>query len=215
MHSARSTSRRSLLSERIIGLVTDEWQDMEEFMDRAIPLVPPGRALRAWQMQRDKVDADYAARVAAGKRVIARKPYPSQHEQHRQGARSMVNAILGDARERKWVDIEVGESRRDRRIRRSYERRYADHCCLHGGSCAGTAERTGPPAVPAEDDPNLMALVERVLASRTERLAANMVDCPDCGRPCRGQTALVTHRQSHQVREVVPGEIDRLLRECG
>lgn len=220
-----SSSRRSPLTERVLALATDDWQDIEEFMDRAIPLVPPGRALRAYLREAERQDEFRAEKIRQGKRMGPRKPALSEGDQIRSGGRAVVNGIIANAVEKGWLDTEaVSGNRRKRRLRRSDERRFAHHCCLHGGSCRGGAEEQEedePPveeATPEEDeDAVLTLLIERVLASRAEREAREWVQCPKCQRQCRGQGGLQSHdRAKHDpVREVVPGDIDRLLGECG
>lgn len=190
------SARRSLLTQRVIDLLTDEWVDVEDVMERAIPLVPPGRALRTYQQHAKRTDAKREERIAAGGKTIARKPIPTPREQERMGARAMVNDILATARDNKVIDVEFGESRNERRMRLSDERRFAHHCCLHGGSCRGTQEPE-----PDEDDQGqdedevrpdpLAMLIKQVLDSRDKRLAV-----------------------TPKVREVYPGEIDRLLAQC-
>jgi hypothetical protein len=209
---------------------------MEDFMDRAIPLVPPGRAKRVYDREAERQDTLRAEKIAAGKKVAARKPPLSENDRLRSGARALVNAILANANENGWLDVEVVDgNRRNRRLRRSDARRFSHHCCKHGGSCRGEPEQTivpapstvtvpvdpplNPPELDANPDPELVALIERVLASRASRLADGWVNCPDCDRQFRGSAALRSHRQAKHsprlVREVVPGDIERLLRECG
>lgn len=188
-----SQRNRTLLTTRLMGLVTPGWMDVEDFMELAIPLVPPGKAQRAYAQHAARVEANYAKRVAEGRATLARKPAPSEAEQIRIGARAIVNGVLGGMSDSKLVEVEVGENRLHRRIRLSNERQYAHHCCLHGGTCRGTGEEDAPE--PADkDDPGdpLLALVERVLDSRRER----EVPPPT-------------------IREVFPGSIERMLRECG
>jgi hypothetical protein len=40
-----------ITTERLLGLATWEWQDVEELMQKLIPTVPPGKALRKYQMR--------------------------------------------------------------------------------------------------------------------------------------------------------------------
>lgn len=185
-----SARKRSLLSQRVLDLLTHDWVDVEDLMERAIPMVPPGRAIRTFEHHRARLDADRERRIANGEKVIARKPMPSEAEQRRQGARSIVNAIIGDLRDNNVAEIEAGATRFDRRIRLSRERQFARHCCLHGGSCRGTKEDDDAPEA---EDP-LPLLIDRVLESRRSREEPRSIP---------------------GVREVIPGEIDRLLRECG
>lgn len=217
---------RSPLTDRILALATDEWQGMEDFMDRAIPLVPPGRALRVYQREAERQDAHRAKKIADGQRTAPRKPALSEAEQLRSGARAMVNGVLANAVENGWVETEsVDGNRRNRRIRRSDARRFAHHCCLHGGTCRGEPGHGEPepavevaPTLEVADDPALVALIDRVLASRAAREAGSWVKCPECDRQCRGTGGLVAHRRAkHEglIREVNPGDIDRLLRSCG
>ncbi len=186
----------SLLSQRLLALLTDEWMSMDEFMERAIPLVPPGRALRVYQHNKAKHDRERLERIASGKPEGRPKPEPSDARKIEMGARNIINDILGGARDRKVVEVERGDSRFDRRVRRSREREFAHHCCLHGGTCRGGVEDPVDPVdtEPEEEDDPLVTLIDRVLASRREG-------------PGRSTFALV--------REVFPGDIDRLLQECG
>ena len=182
------SKRRSLLSERVLSLVTNEWTPVEEFMERAIPLVPPGRALRQYQLAQERADRERSARERAGKKLIARKPVPPQSAQIEMGARGIINDIIGSGRDRKALEIKTGANRGERWVRLSHERQYAHHCCLHGGSCRGTGEEEA-----AEGDA-LATLIEKVLESRRSREAVAPYS---------------------NVRGVDPGEIDRLLREAG
>jgi hypothetical protein len=191
------STRRSLLSQRLLALITDEWQDVEAFMERAIPLVPPGQASREYQAHHARREADREKRIREGKVMGPRKPVPSEREKLRMGARAIVNSFLGDSRDRRLVEIEALGSRFERRIRLSDERRFSHHCCLHGGSCRGTAE-TEPEEVAVLPEPEhevdpLATLIAQVWESRRQREQA----APPV------------------IREVYPGEIDRLLRECG
>lgn len=198
------SERRTLLNERLLALVGQEWIGVEDFLEQAIPLVPPGRAKREYDAQARRNDAARAARIAAGQKVIARRPEPTEAEQDRMGAQAIVNAFLGAYRDRQTIEIE-GE-RNNRRIRLSAERKWSHHCCLHGGSCRAQDDEPDVPgpADPAfqkplnppelhdlapEEEP-LFTLVQRVLDSRSRR--SDMVD----------------------LREVNPGEIDRLLAGC-
>lgn len=185
------STRRSLLSQRLLALVTAEWTDVEDFMERAIPIVPPGQAKREYEAHRRRLDEDREKRRAAGKNMGPRKPEPSEGEKLRMGARSIVNSFLGDCRDNKLVDIESIGTRFERRIRLSNERKWAHHCCMHGGTCRGSAD--DEPVLPPEPDPedSLSDLIDRVLESSRQR------------------------EQRPAIREVFPGEIDRLLRECG
>jgi hypothetical protein len=195
------SSRRSALSQRLLDLIGTEWMDVEEFMERAIPLVPPGRAMREWSAGEDRLVADRRKRQEEGKKLLPRKRTPSESEKIRQGARGIVNGFLGDARDRHLVEIEVLGSRHERRIRLSDERRYAHHCCLHGGTCRGSAHDEPTPPEPEEDP--LADLIARVVESRRKR-----------EEEARRQREARRH-PFPGVREVIPGEIDRLLRECG
>lgn len=187
------SKRRSLLSQRLLALVTDEWLDVEDFMDRAIPLVPPGQAKREYEAHRRRLDADRTKREEAGMTMGPRKPEPSEAEGMRMGARAIVNSFIGDARDRRLVEVESLGSRFERRLRLSDERRYSHHCCLHGGSCRGGAD-DAPVAeeAPVEEVDALDTLIQRVWESRHQREQAPPT-----------------------IREVFPGDIDRLLRECG
>lgn len=185
------SKRRSLLSQRILALVPADWQDVEDFMAQAIPIVPPGQARREYEAHAARTAAAREKRRAEGKPMGPRKPEPSEDEKMRMGARSIVNSFLGDYRDNKLVEVESTGSRFERRIRLSDERKWSQHCCLHGGSCRGTKD--DEPVVLPEPDPedSLATLIGRVLESRRQR------DEPPI------------------IREVFPGDIDRLLRECG
>lgn len=184
-------SARSLLADRVMALVTPEWQDVEDLMERAIPLVPPGKAVREYDSGQRRNDAARDRRIAEGKPTGPRRAVPPDQEKQRQGARQIINAIIGHYRDVKVLEVEVGATRYDRRVRLSNERQHANHCCLHGGSCRGTGEPEADSDPPDAADP-LDALIRRVLESRRQRMLPAPV-----------------------VREVEPGSIDRLLRQCG
>lgn len=188
------SNRRSLLGQRVLDLITEDWQSVDDLMEKAIPLVPPGRALRVWQDQRATVDAAYAKRVAEGKATGKRKPIPSPADQERQGARAVINHLLGGLESRSIIDVEAVGGRLNRRVRLSQSRQFSHHCCMHGGSCRGDVAEPVPEEdiAPPEEVDALDALIKRVMESRERRLDV-----------------------TPQIREVYPGEIDRLLREAG
>ena len=185
------SKRRSLLSQRLLALVPAEWIDAEDFMERAIPIVPPGQARREYESHRRRLDEDRERREREGRKMGPRKPEPTEGEKLRMGARSIVNGFLGDARDNKLVEVEALGNRYERRLRLSDERKWAHHCCLHGGTCRGSED--DEPVVLPEPDPEdtLSILIDRVLESRRQR------------------------NEPPIIREVFPGDIDRLLRECG
>lgn len=144
----RPDRRRSLLAQRVLGLIGEEWMSGEEWLAHAIPLVPPGKALRAYRTSAARNAAERQARIAAGGKAAPTRPIPPEREQIRMGARSVVNDILGSARDSKLVETEHRANRGDRWLRLNPERRWSHHCCLHGGSCAADP----PIPEPAEDD---------------------------------------------------------------
>ncbi len=165
-------NRRSLTADRVLRLVTQEWQRTDDLMEQWIPLVPPGKALRKYALQAERNEADRQRRIDAGSKPIARRPPPSEAEQAQMGARIIVNDILGSARDSQTIEMRVDDEH-GRQVRLSAERRYAHHCCLHGGTCkAEASEEEGPPE-PGElrtavDD--LETLIAKVLQSRADRM---------------------------------------------
>ncbi len=203
------SGRRNLLSQRVLALIGEDWLDVDDLMEQALPLVPPGKAQRVYANMEEKNRKDREQRILEGKKTIATQPRPEAAERERIGGRVIVNDILAALRNSKTIEMEVGLTRLERKIRLSDERRYSHHCCLHGGSCRGDAHDEEPDSdppvlvvevrqdldtLPIPNNDPLFDLIERVLASRKQRMELpKRVD----------------------LREVVPGEIDRLLARHG
>lgn len=185
-------ARMTLLAKRVLAVLTDDWTPQDEVLAKVVPQVPPGRALRAYLRIKAANDAERNKRIAEGKKALPQR-VRTEAEQIETGARDVVRGILTDFRKNARVDVEVVDGVRC--IRLSKARAYAHHCCLHGGSCRGkdAGEVVGSFKRIPNDDP-LAELIRRVLESRRKRLA---------------------QPPAPTIREVVPGEIDRLLREAG
>lgn len=149
------SKRRSLLTQRVLDLIGEEWVSADDLMDRAIPLVPPGKALRDYRIQTARNAAERQRRIASGKKVGPTPPPPSEREAIRIGARNIINGILSSNRETRVLDMEARANRFDRWVRLSPERLYSHHCCLHGGSCA----KRDPEPAPEEPDEELELVV--------------------------------------------------------
>lgn len=124
-----------ITTERLLAALTWDWQDVEELMERLIPTVPPGKALRKYQVaqehyrkQKPHVDPRLARTL-------------TEDEQIASGARTIVNDRIGQQAATGRIELE-GE-RGQRRIRFRERREVADQ-----RGCCRTCNRPFPPATP-------------------------------------------------------------------
>lgn len=130
-----TTTSMDQTTRMVLSLITDEWMDAEDLMADAMPRVSPGVALRHYDTRHDKYLKEMEARDG-----WVPKPPLSDADRIRSGQRAMINSRLHNLVANGWVEMEYGDNRHNRRVKRSYERAWANRCCLHGGTCKGSLE---------------------------------------------------------------------------
>lgn len=104
-----------ITTDRLLAAVTWEWQDVEDLMEQLIPTVPPGKALRKYQVAQEnyrKQNPDVDPRLA--------RPL-SEDEQIASGARTIVNDRIGAQVSSGRLEIERADGRRRVRFRERRE----------------------------------------------------------------------------------------------
>lgn len=100
-----------IVREKLEAVVSWEWQDVEDLMEKLIPMVPPGRAKR----QYEQVNENYR-RNNPDVAPVASKQL-TEDEQIVSGARTLVNARIGSMIESGKLEVEREGDRRRVRLR--------------------------------------------------------------------------------------------------
>ena len=118
--------KTNLVTDKLMEMLSWDWQSQEDLYKRLIPMVPPGRALRQYEAR-----SKHNARTKAGLDRV--KPPLPESEQIYSGARDMVrdsmwNLIKSGYAERCDVDDKVMLRRRDRRAAAPVQRQEGEVC---------------------------------------------------------------------------------------
>lgn len=119
--------KRSRLSEQLLETIPYDWIDAEDVIQKFIPQIAPGIALRyyneGYEKWRSKIeDPQGPTNKLEGDAAI------------RSGARAIVREAMNRVQDGGYIESEGrGKKRRIRRIERlMFDGAY---CCLHGGNC--------------------------------------------------------------------------------
>lgn len=126
---------RDLIRERLLGLVTWEWQDVEVLMEQLIPIVHPGLALRT-----------YENRQGQHVKGNTNRPKLTEDQKIASGARSIVNDRIGAQVESGRLELDKSGPDGKRRVRFKERRQVADSrgCCPTCNRPFGQAAVTTP-----------------------------------------------------------------------
>lgn len=133
--------KMSRLGARLLEVIPFEWTPAHEVMNKIIPEIAPGKALRMYEN-------NYRRHRLAMKTEPELDPNPLTGEAAiRSGAKSIINHQLVSLRRQGYLESEGrGRSRRLRQVERKFF--GTAYCCLHGGNCG----KSEPAAVEQPDD---------------------------------------------------------------